>query len=98
MSARQDILGRVRAALSDVPTSEPATWTEDQDHDGAAAYARYGDVSGAALTSLFAERCGEYQARVTRVRPARPSTSSMERLASSSRPRGPAGGLAPRRS
>lgn len=70
VSARQDILGRVRAALSDVPTSEPATWTEDQDHDGAAAYARYGDVSGAALTSLFAERCGEYQARVTRVRQA----------------------------
>jgi L-lactate dehydrogenase complex protein LldG len=67
VSARQDILGRVRAALSDVPASEPATWSEDEDNDGAAAYARRGEVKGAALTSLFAERCGEYQARVTRV-------------------------------
>jgi L-lactate dehydrogenase complex protein LldG len=70
VSARQDILGRVRAALSDVPASEPATWTEAQDEDGAAAYARHGEATGAALIALFAERCGEYQARVTRVRPA----------------------------
>jgi len=70
VSARQDILGRVRAALSDVPASEPATWTEAEDDDPAAAYARRGEAKGSALTALFAERCGEYRARVTRVRAA----------------------------
>jgi L-lactate dehydrogenase complex protein LldG len=67
MSARETILGRIRVALVDVPVAEPATWDELQDDDDAARYNRSGDDNPQAVADLFAERCGAYSARVTRV-------------------------------
>lgn len=57
MSGREEILARVRAALADVPAQEPP--------------ARPDPVGGTPaapneLANLFAERCGDYQANVTR--------------------------------
>jgi L-lactate dehydrogenase complex protein LldG len=67
MSSRALILGRVRAALADV-AAEPATWVADDDGDDAAArYRRDSPLRGAALSTQFVERCGEYRANVLRV-------------------------------
>ncbi|MFI2707558.1 lactate utilization protein C, partial [Nocardioides sp. CER28] len=55
MSARDEILGRVRTALQDAPDSPPPAWT-------------YG--AGAAVAdvpALFAERVEDYRATVQRV-------------------------------
>ncbi|MCW3013968.1 MAG: lactate utilization protein, partial [Solirubrobacterales bacterium] len=63
MSARDEVLGRVRAALRDVPAAEPAapdrTWAAAADDDDA-----LGDAG--ARAALFAERVAEYHATVTR--------------------------------
>ncbi len=71
MSARQSgrevMLGRIRAALADVVDGEPAAWEPDSESDRAATYTRA--ATGAELEDLpqlFAERCGEYKAIVTR--------------------------------
>ncbi|HUB76143.1 MAG TPA: lactate utilization protein C [Solirubrobacteraceae bacterium] len=61
MSARELVLGRVRAALADVPAGEPAAW----DGEGAA-YERTTGLSRGALVELFAARAGEYRANVAR--------------------------------
>lgn len=66
MSAREQILGRVRQALGDVPADEPPSWDGHGSSDPAAAYRREHDGTPAELISLFAERCGEYRAHVTR--------------------------------
>jgi len=66
VSAREEILGRIRVALTDVPAGEPATWDQLEDSDPAARYNRRGNLDGAAAAALFAERCGEYRASITR--------------------------------
>jgi L-lactate dehydrogenase complex protein LldG len=66
MSSRDLVLGRIRAALADVPGAEPATWERGPDPDPAAAYELRGGRDGADLVGLFARRCGEYRATVTR--------------------------------
>ncbi len=60
-SARDDILGRIRAALSDVPAAErPA------DVPVAREYRRQGELSGEALVERFADRVRHYDAQVRR--------------------------------
>jgi L-lactate dehydrogenase complex protein LldG len=66
MSAREAILARVRAAVGDVPAGEPSAWVATEDPDPSAAYVRERTLSGEQLLVLFAERCGEYRANVTR--------------------------------
>ena len=66
MSSRELILGRVRAALADVADDEPASWIYDRDADEHSRYARAGSRDPEALAALFADRCGEYRATVTR--------------------------------
>lgn len=66
MSSRELILGRIRRALADVPADEPAAWTRTDDRDRAAAYALGGERDRETVLSLFAERCGDYRATVTR--------------------------------
>jgi L-lactate dehydrogenase complex protein LldG len=67
MSAREEVLGRIRVALKDVPRDEPPTWSRARDPDEAASYTLERTLTPAALVGLFAERCGEYRAQVTRV-------------------------------
>jgi L-lactate dehydrogenase complex protein LldG len=67
LSARGEILGRIRTAIADVPHDEPAAWDPALDDDPAAAYARLehrGSTDDAAR--LFAERCSDYRATVVR--------------------------------
>lgn len=66
MSDRDAILARVRAALADVPPDEPAAWEPAWDPDPQASYTRERSLPAAPLTDLFAARCAEYRARVTR--------------------------------
>ncbi len=69
-NARELILGRIRAATSDVPADEPATWRVEDDHDPAVAYARLPRPDGPAdeaTLALLAERIDDYAATVTRV-------------------------------
>jgi len=66
MSSRELILGRVRAALADVAHDEPASWIYERDADERSGYARAGNLDREALVALFADRCGEYRATVTR--------------------------------
>ena len=60
--AREEILGRVRAALTDVPASERAG-----DVPVARDYRRADNRAREELVTLFAERIGDYRARVRRV-------------------------------
>lgn len=64
MSERELILGRVRAAIADVPADEAPAFDRDA-ADEAARYARRGELDPAARLALFAERCGDYRAEVT---------------------------------
>jgi L-lactate dehydrogenase complex protein LldG len=61
-SAREEILGRVRRALADVPA-------DGSGGSGAAAQFPGDGLDRAALVDLFAERCAEYRATVTRCAP-----------------------------
>lgn len=65
MSAREDILGRVRRALADVPDAEPTSWDVTDASDPDAAYCRSTPMQVTDLVELFAERVGDYRARVT---------------------------------
>ncbi|MGZ4191216.1 MAG: LutC/YkgG family protein [Solirubrobacteraceae bacterium] len=61
-AARDEILGRIRAALDDVPAAEsPADVAVTR------GYRRAGELSGDALVERFAERVADYDARVRRV-------------------------------
>lgn len=60
--ARNDILNSVRNALANVPDTE-----KPEDLEVPRKYRVQGDLSGAEIVSLFAERVGEYKARVQRV-------------------------------
>lgn len=66
MSDRELILARIRGALADVPAQDPERWEPEGDADPAAAYLRCRELGADQLTALFAGRCGEYRARVTR--------------------------------
>jgi L-lactate dehydrogenase complex protein LldG len=59
-SAREEVLGRIRAATRDVPAGEAPAWT------GPAAYARSLGLDHAATVELFAERVADYRAEVVR--------------------------------
>ena len=61
-AARDEILGRIRAALDDVPAAESAA-----DVTVARGYRRAGELRGDALVERFAERVADYDARVRRV-------------------------------
>lgn len=65
MSAREEILARVRTALADVPAAEPAEIATP------AGYAVESGLSGAALVELFAERASDYRAVIRRADPGR---------------------------
>jgi L-lactate dehydrogenase complex protein LldG len=58
MTGRDIVLGRVRRALADVPADEPGVWAAEPVDQPAAA--------GEDLGELFAQRCAEYRATVTR--------------------------------
>ena len=60
--ARDEILGRIRSALSDVPPAERAV-----DVPVARGYRRHGELTGEALVERFAERVRDYEAEVRRV-------------------------------
>jgi L-lactate dehydrogenase complex protein LldG len=61
--ARDEILGRIRAALDDVPAGErPGDVAVARD------YRRQGELTGGALVQRFAERVADYEARVRMVR------------------------------
>jgi len=62
--AREEILGRIRAALADVPEAEGAA-----DVPVPRDYRRGGAVTGKELVARFAERIRDYHADVRRVRP-----------------------------
>ncbi len=66
MSARAEILARVRAALADVPAGEPERWDPNDDADPAAAFLRTSDWDRERVVELFAAVCGEYRANVVR--------------------------------
>jgi L-lactate dehydrogenase complex protein LldG len=61
---RELILGRVRAAIADVPAAEALAFDRD-DAEPDARYARVGELDAAARLALFARRCGDYKATVT---------------------------------
>ncbi len=64
MSDRDLILGRVRAAIADVPAAEALAF-DREDAEPEARYARTGELDPAARLALFVERCSDYQADVT---------------------------------
>jgi L-lactate dehydrogenase complex protein LldG len=66
VSAREEILGRVRRALGDVPAGEPVSWDVADASDPAAAYRRTDAATTAELVERFSERCGAYRANVVR--------------------------------
>jgi len=59
-SARDEILARVRAALSDVPADEPAGAEPPRDYETSS------PLSGEELTTRFCERVADYRANVFR--------------------------------
>jgi L-lactate dehydrogenase complex protein LldG len=61
---RELILGRVRAAIADVPAEEALAFDRD-DAEPDARYARAGELDAAARLALFVDRCGDYKATVT---------------------------------
>ncbi len=63
-SAREDILGRIRAGLADVPAGE-----RPQDVAVARDYRRRGELTGDALVERFTDRVRDYDAEVRRVAP-----------------------------
>lgn len=60
------MLAAVRAALTDVAADEPPAWSPDADPDPAVAYERVLTIDPARCVELFAARCAEYRATVTR--------------------------------
>jgi L-lactate dehydrogenase complex protein LldG len=65
-AAREQILGRIRAATRDVPRSEPASWNGPKTPDGPDAYNRDHTLDRGALPDRFAERVADYHATVLR--------------------------------
>jgi L-lactate dehydrogenase complex protein LldG len=61
-AAREEILGRIRSALADVPADE-----RPGDVPVAREYVRHGELAGEALIERFADRLRDYDAHVRRV-------------------------------
>lgn len=66
MSARELVLGRIRAALRDVPADEAPLWDPRAEPVAEADYVRARSLAPEALVELFAERVDDYRATVTR--------------------------------
>jgi L-lactate dehydrogenase complex protein LldG len=66
MNARELMLGRVRAAITDVPADEAELWDVTDASDAAAAFNRRLPIDSAQLSGLFAQRAQDYCANVTR--------------------------------
>jgi L-lactate dehydrogenase complex protein LldG len=66
LSARGEILARIRTATADVPRDEPTAWDPALDGDSAAAYIRTDRRNSEEAARLFAERCSDYRANVVR--------------------------------
>jgi L-lactate dehydrogenase complex protein LldG len=66
VTTREQMLQTIRAALTDVPAGESASWEAATEADPAAAYSRSGETDRRAVTELFVERCGSYRATVAR--------------------------------
>ena len=66
MSARDQVLGRIRSALADVPAGEAPLWTYESEPAPEAAYTREVELGPIERAELFAERCDDYRATVTR--------------------------------
>jgi L-lactate dehydrogenase complex protein LldG len=64
VSDRDQILGRVRAAIADVPAEEALAFDADAPEPDAR-YARTGTLDARARLALFVERAGDYRAEVT---------------------------------
>jgi L-lactate dehydrogenase complex protein LldG len=67
--AREGMLAAIHSALGDVGLGEAVAWSPEVDADPAAAYTRTTGLEHGERVALFAERCGEYQATVTRCGP-----------------------------
>ncbi len=65
MSARELILGRVRAATADVPAGEAELWDVTGSGDAAAAFTHGVPIDPEELVDLFARRVLDYRANVT---------------------------------
>lgn len=65
MSARDEVLRRVRAATATVPSSEPVAW--EPDGDPSSSYLRRREEDSRARRRLFVSRMQEHGARVTEV-------------------------------
>ncbi len=63
--ARGEILGRIRAALSDVPAQEPSRW-EGPGAPGTVDGYRRGPAPGVATLELFVKHVADYRAEVVR--------------------------------
>lgn len=61
--SRDEILGRVRSALATVPADE-----QPEDVEIPRKYLSEGELSGEPLVELFAERTGEYKAKIRRIK------------------------------
>jgi L-lactate dehydrogenase complex protein LldG len=66
MSSREQVLGRIRAAIADVPAEEPALWSYATEPAPEADYVRDLALAAGERADLFAERCDDYRATVTR--------------------------------
>lgn len=69
---RERILADVRGATVDVEPTEAPVWSLESEPDEAAAAARYArklEITPQATLELFAERCGDYRATVSRCGP-----------------------------
>jgi L-lactate dehydrogenase complex protein LldG len=64
--AREEMLEKIRAAITDVPAGESTAWDVATDVDPPAAYSRWGETDPGALSELFVERCASYRATVVR--------------------------------
>jgi L-lactate dehydrogenase complex protein LldG len=69
MSGREEILARVRASLEDVEAGEAIAWSPGADRDDATAYERARTAPEDDLAVLFAQRCDDYRATVSRCAP-----------------------------
>jgi L-lactate dehydrogenase complex protein LldG len=68
VSAREQVLGRIRTALVDVPADEAPLWSFDSEPSPDAEYVRELELGPVQRAELFAERVADYRATVTRCR------------------------------
>jgi L-lactate dehydrogenase complex protein LldG len=66
VSAREQVLGRIRSALADVPAGEAPLWSFETEPAADADYVRALKLGPVERAELFADRCDDYRATVTR--------------------------------